>query len=566
MPVGGNMRLGFGPKVDKRTGEKENYVTGYKQYSKECTIRINYISTESIRAISVVKAVEEITGLNSVLAVVRDSNSYNVTLDSKENTMKLLNGVEIDGKDYDCSLVFSNNTVVSFMYIPAFIEDDEIINKLNEKGIRVVSPVYRRVIPGTQVADGTRFMRCVFPPNVVALPWTMPFKVGKDTKYYKCVHNNQTKVCSGCLSPEHIHKECPYLVCNGCGVQGHVEKRCKANTCGYCHELPLKCKCSRSDHTTERQRRENITKCPDCNTINCVCKCKHCRKNECVCTCTYCHSEPCVCPCSNCDKDPCECVCEKCGSMNCSCWDKLSLDDNEVNDDEDTEIEIMRPKRGLDQNEKTNQTPVNEKSGNSESKSKSEEEVEGKENVNIEAVLNADSVQNETRKRKIAFSENICSDEDENEDTEMNGQHKECEIIPSCNEISSHIGDENTGSKKIKKNIDTPCKNVTCDELEFEDFDIEEWERKNNVLDDRKTPDDQKSEVLIESLQSVGEENMDEEEEVKTMSSGDDTFNMSAKELRKLKKKERKVARRAMLKVTPNVNISRSSQVTDNNK
>jgi hypothetical protein len=30
----------------------------------------------------------------------------------------------------------------------------------------------------------------------------------------------------------------------------------------------------------------------------------------------------------------------------------------------------MRPKRGIDQNEKTNQTPVNEKSGNSESKSK----------------------------------------------------------------------------------------------------------------------------------------------------------------------------------------------------
>jgi hypothetical protein len=41
--------------------------------------------------------------------------------------------------------------------------------------------------------------------------------------------------------------------------------------------------------------------------------------------------------------------------MNCSCWDKLSLDENEVNDDEDTEIEIMRPKRGLDQNDKTNQ-------------------------------------------------------------------------------------------------------------------------------------------------------------------------------------------------------------------
>jgi hypothetical protein len=37
------------------------------------------------------------------------------------------------------------------MYIPAFIEDDEIVDKLNEKGIRVVSPVYRRVIPVTCV-------------------------------------------------------------------------------------------------------------------------------------------------------------------------------------------------------------------------------------------------------------------------------------------------------------------------------------------------------------------------------------------------------------------------------
>jgi hypothetical protein len=52
-------------------------------------------------------------------------------------------------------------------------------------------------------------------------------------------------------------------------------------------------------------------------------------------------------------------------------------------------------------------------------------------------VINTDNVQNETRKRKI--SENICNNEDENEDTEMNGQHNECEIIPSCNEIYNTI-------------------------------------------------------------------------------------------------------------------------------
>jgi hypothetical protein len=119
----------------------------------------------------------------------------------------------------------------------------------------------------------------------------MPFKVGKDTKYYKCVHNNQTKVCSGCLSPEHIHKECPYPT-----AAGHTS--------------------TFLTYTFTRIFRHSLNK--DRHTVR----------------------------------------------------------------------------------------SVNEKSGNSESKSKSEEEAERKENVNIEAVINTDNVQNETRKRKI--SENIC--------------------------------------------------------------------------------------------------------------------------------------------------------------
>ena len=178
--------------------------------------------------------------------------------------------------------------------------------------------------------------------------------------------------------------------------------------------------------------------------------------------------------------------------MICICWDTLSVYDNEINDDEDTEIEIMKHKRVIGQYDKTNQTPVNETNGNSESKDKSQVEVEGKENeVNIEAVINTDNVQNETTKRKIAFAENLCNDEDENEDIEMNGRHNDCKIIPFCNEISSNIGDENTGNKKIKTNVDTQDKNVHCDELEFEDYDIEQWNRNNIAIDDAKTNDDQ---------------------------------------------------------------------------
>jgi hypothetical protein len=38
------------------------------------------------------------------------------------------------------------------MKLPSYIEDEDIISKLQAKGIKLVSPVYRRAIPGTQVA------------------------------------------------------------------------------------------------------------------------------------------------------------------------------------------------------------------------------------------------------------------------------------------------------------------------------------------------------------------------------------------------------------------------------
>jgi hypothetical protein len=53
---------------------------------------------------------EAITGLNTVLAVVDnvDSGTCDVTLDSKENAVKLLHGIEINDVEYNASLIFSD--------------------------------------------------------------------------------------------------------------------------------------------------------------------------------------------------------------------------------------------------------------------------------------------------------------------------------------------------------------------------------------------------------------------------------------------------------------------------
>jgi hypothetical protein len=57
----------------------------------------------------------------------------------------------INDVEYNVSLICSDTTVVSFMKLPSYIEDEDIISKLQAKGIKLVSPVYRRAIPGTHL-------------------------------------------------------------------------------------------------------------------------------------------------------------------------------------------------------------------------------------------------------------------------------------------------------------------------------------------------------------------------------------------------------------------------------
>jgi hypothetical protein len=355
---------------------KQSYVTNRNSYTRDSTIRIEGLQITKGEAIKVIEETEAITGLNTVLAVVDnvDSGTCDVTLDSKENAVKLLHGIEINDVEYNVSLIFSDTTVVSFMKLPSYIEDEEIISKLQAKGIKLVSPVYRRAIPGTQVADGTRFVKCVFPPGFVALPWTIGFKQGSTTKYYRVVHNNQTKVCSLCMSAEHVQRQCPHFICKRCGEQGHTKRRCHTKECIRCKEFPLNCRCCENDESDEtsydgrchyddhngdrhgndgigngygrngfgapkgsehgRRQEKEDQECDDCGKINCMCSiCFACGRDKCIflcikcghfpCECNdncmYCGNDPCICICQDCSNNLCECICQKCNTASCDC-------------------------------------------------------------------------------------------------------------------------------------------------------------------------------------------------------------------------------------------------------
>ena len=54
------------------------------------------------------------------------------------------------------SKTLSNEIVVSFLNLPPYITDAEIRQKLSTWGMRVISPIKRKIWPGTDVVDGTR--------------------------------------------------------------------------------------------------------------------------------------------------------------------------------------------------------------------------------------------------------------------------------------------------------------------------------------------------------------------------------------------------------------------------
>ncbi|VDI45707.1 Hypothetical predicted protein [Mytilus galloprovincialis] len=247
-----------------------------RHYKKECTLHVHDIPNTSFNAETVIETVEKICGENTVLAVVPvdNNNGYEITTDSEESAWQLTNGLKIDNENFECTLQFNQIVVVSFIYLPAYIEDQDIIDALEIRNCEIKSSVFRHVHPKTQVADGTRYVHVKFPPTLVSLPWSMKFKTVSGDRYFRVMHDKQKSLCNKCGSPYHKYRKCPQLVCDGCDEQGHKMRECKAPKCETCRSLPSKCWCGKIDKI-----------CPYCRKEPCVCACEGCKLAFNLCKC-----------------------------------------------------------------------------------------------------------------------------------------------------------------------------------------------------------------------------------------------------------------------------------------
>ncbi|XDV21823.1 hypothetical protein PO909_026843 [Leuciscus waleckii] len=213
-------------------------------YAKEATVTVDLTDVSDARAEDIIKAVTEKIGDGKILAVrPKQMHKYEVTLEKEEDTEELMDGLIIKGENCEVQKLQNRDYVVSFMHLPVYMDDEDVLKKLEGWGVFPVSKIKRRVYPGTSIEDGTRFVKTRFPREVISLPYSTKLETAEGPQYFRVMHSHQVKTCRLCMSPDHIVKDCPDYKCYKCSERGHFARDCKAVKCPDCKEVLNKCEC-----------------------------------------------------------------------------------------------------------------------------------------------------------------------------------------------------------------------------------------------------------------------------------------------------------------------------------
>ncbi|KAK6190742.1 hypothetical protein SNE40_002539 [Patella caerulea] len=262
------------------TNEENTTSTEKRSYSKECLVEINVVNLKDINIDDFIQAVEDTIGEGQCYACVpRGQGQLEITVSTTKKAKKLSAGVKVGDRNYECRMLFSPFTIVSFMNIPPYIDDDIIVEKLRYHGIELVSDVIRHYYKNHRSCEnGTRHVKCRFPDHIKSLPWAMNFDTIDGLKSFRVIHNNQTKVCFKCFGNDHVIAECPNIKCRRCFNYGHMGTKCPASRCDKCFKFDHECICeldvdddtfsSNSEENMSSDEGENFTniKIPDDNT------------------------------------------------------------------------------------------------------------------------------------------------------------------------------------------------------------------------------------------------------------------------------------------------------------
>ncbi|XP_041824835.1 uncharacterized protein LOC121629267 [Melanotaenia boesemani] len=209
---------------------------GLVAYSKDLTLVIEVEGEEAVTVQQLLHSTKLVCG--GILGCRQlGQRAYEVTTSNEAAKSKLLDGFRIGNNRVVGRKLLNNELVVSFLNLPVYISDGEILEKLRGWGVEPVSAVRRRMWPGTSIADGTRFLKVRFTDVVQSVPYSAKFDTATGVQFFRVVHDRQLRVCRLCLQPGHIVRDCPDFLCHKCGRQGHYARECGevGERCTYCH-------------------------------------------------------------------------------------------------------------------------------------------------------------------------------------------------------------------------------------------------------------------------------------------------------------------------------------------
>lgn len=224
-------------------------------YKKEATVIVDLLNVQDARAEDIIKVIAEKIGVAKILAVrPKLSKEYEITLEKEEDADELINGLMIKGINCEVKKLHNRDFVVSFMHLPAYVNDEDILNKLEGWGVIPISNIKRRTYPGTSIEDGTRYIKVRFPKEVASLPYSTKMETAEGPQFFRVVHSNQVKTCRLCMSPDHIVKDCPEFRCYKCEERGHFARDCRAVRCPDCRRVMDKCECGTENSQNQEEQ------------------------------------------------------------------------------------------------------------------------------------------------------------------------------------------------------------------------------------------------------------------------------------------------------------------------
>lgn len=111
--------------------KKLSHQTKYqRQYRKEATLTMTVKDIENTTVIMIIKSVEQKVGIGKLIGLRRkNNNEFEITLESELDCDSLLNGIMINGQECEIRRLCATERMISFMSLPSYIDDEEIIQK-----------------------------------------------------------------------------------------------------------------------------------------------------------------------------------------------------------------------------------------------------------------------------------------------------------------------------------------------------------------------------------------------------------------------------------------------------